>query len=168
MFKLDLWTSVNTVPSATRAVRVAAGCAVMSALVVAGFVAFGATSPWNLIDVGLYLTGAIGLWYGSRVSAVAVLAWYLFATVVMWSTTGPAPGFITLAWIMALGNGVRGAWALHRLGQGWRRRVRGAGQAALPDPAAPLTAPPGRGFPHLYDLPANGQPTPLTGAPAMR
>ena len=119
-----------------------------------GVSVMGITS-WSLIDAGLFAAVAWRTWCGSRAWAVAGLAIYCLGVLYRVVTTPPGIGILTIFIILALINGVRGTFGLHKflelkrqegmneaLGVGYQPQRAYAATTSVPPPPPPPPEPP--------------------------
>lgn len=120
-----IWPSVSTLESAKEATRQAfwgamiCGIAtfvvvILAKMEVEGFLKFNLNLS-ALIDSFLFLIIALGLWKNSRIASVSGLALYLLERVDMWFRYGPTNPIISMLFIMAFINGIRGTFSYHKL-----------------------------------------------------
>ena len=70
--------------------------------------------PWSLLDAALFGVVAWRVWCGSRAWAIAGLSLYLLEIGFSLATRGSGIGVLTVIIILALINGVRGTFELHK------------------------------------------------------
>ena len=71
-------------------------------------------NSWSLIDAALFAVVAWRTWCGSRAWAVAGLGIYCLGVLYRVATNPPGIGILTIIIILALINGVRGTFGLHK------------------------------------------------------
>jgi len=73
--------------------------------------------PWSLVDAALFGVVAWRIWCGSRAFAVAGLSLYCLEVLYGVVTHPPGVGILTIIILLALINGVRGTFGLHKYEQ---------------------------------------------------
>jgi hypothetical protein len=115
------WPEIIDEDSARDAARKAGGWAAVVAgltgllalISLSGSSWFGIT-PWSLVDAALFGVVAWRVWNGSRAWAVAGLSLYSLEVLFSIVTHPPGVGILTIIILLALINGVRGTFALHK------------------------------------------------------
>lgn len=77
----------------------------------------GAVDARALLDAGLYLAVAWGIYKLNRVAAVAGLALYLGERLYAWAEVGLRSPIVAVILTLCFVHGVRGAFAYHRFGR---------------------------------------------------
>jgi len=122
--KGGLWVVIGSPEAARWAVKQAVAAAVFCTVATAGVAIWAHYSPemaartglniWALFDAFIFLAIAIGLYFNSRVAAVAGLAFYLFERAMALPSTPPSAWIVIAILIMGFIGGVRGTFAHHR------------------------------------------------------
>ena len=115
-------------------------------------------TQWSLIDAVLFAVVAWRIWCGSRAWAVAGLGIYCLGVLYRVVTQPPGIGILTIIIILALINGVRGTFGLHKfiemkkheanegmnqaLGVGYQPYQAYAATTSVPPPPPPPSEPP--------------------------
>lgn len=105
---------------ATRDAAIAGGLALfislMLTLIYLSGGTFAALDPWNVIEIVALAALPYGVWRKSRVSAVALLVFYIGSKIGLWVNESAIIGLpIALIFGYFFWRGVRGAFAYHRL-----------------------------------------------------
>jgi hypothetical protein len=116
------WPEIIDEDSARSAAHVAGGWAgvvaglttLLAVVSIAGGGSFMGIGPWSLIDAALFGVVAWRIWCGSRWFAVAGLSLYALEVVYSVATHPPGVGILTVIIMLALINGVRGTFGLHK------------------------------------------------------
>jgi len=116
------WPEIFDEESARDAAHKAGGWAAFVAGLTALFAVISLTSGtsvmgadgWSLIDAALFAAVAWRTWCGSRGWAIAGLAIYCIGVLYRIASHPPGVSILTIFIILALINGVRGTFALHR------------------------------------------------------
>ena len=90
-------------------------------------------SVWSLLDAALFAVVAWRVWHGSRAWAVTGLALYSLEVIYGVITHPPGVGILTFIVLLALINGVRGTFSLHKYEE---MRKQQAMMQAQPQPMA--------------------------------
>jgi hypothetical protein len=88
--------------------------AVLSIISIAGSVSLMGASPMGLIDAALFGIVAWRVWNGSRAWAVTGLVLYCLEIIFNVISRPPGVGILTFIILLALINGVRGTFGLHK------------------------------------------------------
>jgi hypothetical protein len=141
------WPEVSDEDSARTAAHMAAGWAavvagvttLVSLLSLAGMFRMPGIGPSSLLDAALFGLVAWRVWNGSRAWAVAGLA--LYCLEIVWSvvTHPPGVGILTVLILLALINGVRGTFGLHKFLEAKKQQSMAA--SASGGPVAPQAPP---------------------------
>jgi hypothetical protein len=93
---------------------VVAGLTALFALVSFSGVRIMGIGPLSLVDAALFGVVAWRIWCGSRAFAVAALSLYSLEVLYAMATHPPGVGVLTVIIMLALINGVRGTFGLHK------------------------------------------------------
>ena len=75
-------------------------------------------TPWLLLDVGILMALAVGVWRHSRFSAIALFGYFILGKFALMIELGHAPGLlISLGFAWYYWSGIRGSFAWHRIRQ---------------------------------------------------
>lgn len=116
------WPDVST-PAQARSTAAkgaaVAGLIALATLAMSLYSAYGRAGghwmPSSLVDVGVFLVIAFGIWRLSRVAAVVGLTLYLGERIYLLVTLGHIPSIIAFFVMLFLFHAVRGTFAYHRL-----------------------------------------------------
>jgi hypothetical protein len=117
------WPEIIDEDSARSAAHMAGGWAaavagITTLLAVIGMVSsFRMVPPTGLIDAALFAVVAWRVWNGSRAWAITGLALYSLEVVINIVTHPPGVGVLTIIVYLALINGIRGTFGLHKFVQ---------------------------------------------------
>jgi hypothetical protein len=111
------------------AAAVAGITALLAVISLTGSSLFGIT-PLSLVDAALFGVVAWRVWYGSRAWAVAGLSLYSLEVLFSVINHPPGVGILTIIVLLALINGVRGTFALHKYMEMNQQQAMSAAQAA--------------------------------------
>ena len=111
------WPEVDDVASARAVSRQGMWACLIVATVTAIVAALGVLGmdAWAFVDAGMFLAAAWGIHRGSRFAAVGALVLFVVERAFLFSQTGQTGGLLTIALLLAFGNGARGTLALRRL-----------------------------------------------------
>jgi len=109
--------------------------------------------PWALFDAALFGVVAWRTWCGSRWFAVAGLSLYALEVLYSVVTRPPGVGILTVIIMLALINGVRGTFGLHKFEELKKQQM-----AYQPPPMAYQAAMPTTSVPPPPPLPPPEQP----------
>jgi hypothetical protein len=102
------------------------------------------SGPWSLLDAALFGVVAWRVWCGSRAWAIAGLSLYLLEIGFSLATRGSGVGILTIIIVLALINGVRGTFELHKYVEMRKQQeVMTAAQAMAAAPAGTIYTPQG-------------------------
>ena len=156
------WPEIINEDSARDAAHMAGGWAAFVAGLTALFSIISLTSgvsvmgitSWSLIDAGLFAVVAWRTWCGSRAWAVAGLSIYCLGVLYRVATHPPGISILSIIIILALINGVRGTFGLHKflelkklegmneaLGVGYQPQQAYAATTSVPPPPPPPEPP---------------------------
>jgi hypothetical protein len=116
------WPEIVDEDSARDAVHMAGGWAgvvaglttLLAVISIFGGVSVMGIRAWSLVDAALFGIVAWRIWCGSRAFAVAGLSLYALEVLYGVVTHPPGVGILTIIIMLALINGVRGTFGLHK------------------------------------------------------
>jgi hypothetical protein len=116
------WPEITDEESAREAAHKAGGwaaavaglTALLALISLTGSVSLFGITPWSLLDSVLFGVVAWRVWCGSRPWAVTGLSLYCLEILFSVITHPPGVGILTFIVLLALINGVRGTFALHK------------------------------------------------------
>jgi hypothetical protein len=156
------WPEIIDEDSARSAAHVAGGWAaavagfttLLAIISMAADTSIMGNGPWSLLDAALFGVVAWRVWCGSRAWAIAGLVLYLLEIGLSLATRGSGIGILTILVVLALINGVRGTFELHKYAEMRKQREATAfGQAMT-------AAPPGTVYTAQGYMPSTSVPPP--------
>ena len=149
------WPEIIDEDSARTAAHMAGGWAgvvagittLLAVISMAGGGSVMGISAWSLVDAALFGVVAWRIWCGSRWFAVAGLSLYALEVLYSVVTRPPGVGILTIIIMLALINGVRGTFGLHKFEELKKQQMMYqpppmAYQAAMPTTSVPPPPPP--------------------------
>jgi hypothetical protein len=148
------WPEIIDEDSARSAAHMAGGWAgviaglttLLAVISMAGGTSVMGIGPWSLVDAALFAVVAWRTWCGSRAFAVAGLSLYALEVLYNVLAHPPGVGILTIIIMLALMNGVRGTFGLHKFEESKKQRIVNqpppmAYQAAMPTTSVPPPPP---------------------------